>query len=440
MAFPFDLPTQLLRQRLLVAIGSGGLLGLGCASSMPQQNPGQTTGLESMGGGGGAGAGGGLTATAGAAGSRVPVATDAAVPDAMMTPSTTVLVCPSGAAPMRVCYPRAEMESKARFGCGQIALAPVPSDAQIASMFLANGCLVGSAACDGCCNPAAAEGEPVGDGSCCYQYCGGACCGRPLLVAGESRIAATVRRGDWLPAVALSGAALAADGALLRRIAHEWLEDARMEHASIASFARFTLELLSFGAPSELVELAQRAALDEVEHARACFALAQRHDGIARGPAPLPLADVRPAATLRASVRSAFLEGCVGETQAAALAQAACARAGDPEVRRALERIAEDETRHAELAWRYVAWALRQDATLAGELQDALAAVRGTQPACPPEHEPAATRAALHAAGRLTEAERAELARSVLSEVIAPCSAALLSEIAPRAPARSAAA
>src|SRR5262249_26730435 len=158
----------------------------------------------------------------------------------------------------RECYSRGQMESTARMGCGQVAITPEPSPQEIAAMFDANGCLSAKAACDGCCNPALAAGEPQGDGSCCYQYCDGSGCGRPLLVSGEMRLAGVMLRRDWLPAVAMSGVAQDTERELLRRIAHEWLEDARMEHASIVSFARFSLELLSFGAPSDLVEQAQR--------------------------------------------------------------------------------------------------------------------------------------------------------------------------------------
>src|SRR4051812_7172938 len=54
--------------------------------------------------------------------------------------------------------------------------------------------------------------------------------------------------------------------------------------ARIASFARLTLELLEHAAPPELVFESQRASLDEIEHARLCFGLAERYSGSARGP------------------------------------------------------------------------------------------------------------------------------------------------------------
>ena len=45
------------------------------------------------------------------------------------------------------------------------------------------------------------------------------------------------------------------------------------------------------------------------------------------------------------------VEGCVRETFGAAVAMMQGERAGDTRVRRAMKRIAPDETRHAELAW-----------------------------------------------------------------------------------------
>jgi hypothetical protein len=48
----------------------------------------------------------------------------------------------------------------------------------------------------------------------------------------------------------------------------------------------------------------------------------------------------------------------VVETLGAALAREQALAADDPEMRAALESIAEDEARHAELSWKIVAWAV----------------------------------------------------------------------------------
>src|SRR5262249_36008239 len=62
-------------------------------------------------------------------------------------------------------------------------------------------------------------------------------------------------------------------------------------------------------------------------------------------------------------------EGCVDETIHAVLAEERALRATDPAVRAALETIAADEARHAELAWRTVAWAVREGG---GDVLDAV--------------------------------------------------------------------
>lgn len=319
----------------------------------------------------------------------------------------------------RECFLRAEMEYKASFGCGMIQIQPVPSAEQVQAKFLANGCLQRSAMCNGCCNPPSDEGEPSGDGSCCYTFCSAACCGRPFMVEGVARTAGLWPRSDWFhPA--------AAPTHLDARIAAEWLEDARMEHASIASFARFTLELLAWGAPADLVEMAQRAGLDEIEHARLCFGLATHFGSEALGPSQLTAAGVELAPSLWAAALATFQEGCIAETLAALQAGAALARARDPEARRALERIAEDEARHAELAWRFVTWATaRLGTAFPRELDRSLQALLNVPEVEIAEREDSTVRDTLHAAGRLTRADKHRIDRAGLREVIAPCLAAL---------------
>jgi hypothetical protein len=152
-------------------------------------------------------------------------------------------------------------------------------------------------------------------------------------------------------------------------------------------------------------------------------------------------------ATLDDVARLCLLEGCVGETLAAIEAAEALAGATDPEVRRALERIAHDERRHAELAFRFVAWALEQRPQ--SGLRHALAAVleatvgvsrcaadddagsqRGAEPCA--TNEGSSDDAQLEAHGLLPERRRSALRRAVLEEVVVPCVRRLLAEAGPR--------
>jgi hypothetical protein len=196
-------------------------------------------------------------------------------------------------------------------------------------------------------------------------------CGRPLLSAGEPVVSPPVAGASaWNDHAALDAPELGA--AERREVAGWWLGAARLEHASIASFTRFSLDLMGIGAPPGLLEEAHRAAVDEVRHARLCFALASRYGGAPVGPGPLPRVDAVHA-SLGDIAEALVREGCVGETLAAVDAAARLALATDPAVRAALEEIVRDESRHAALAWRTLAWIVEQDGSLRERVEAALA-------------------------------------------------------------------
>src|SRR5262249_45609125 len=146
--------------------------------------------------------------------------------------------------------------------------------------------------------------------------------GRPYLVEDVARTAPP-RRGagsdGWIHGeeACVEGLSAAERAAL----AAAWARDALLEHASGASFARFSLALLAGGAPADLVALAHEAALDEIEHARLCFALASRYAGEEIAPGPFPLGgEVAVGGSLREIAVSTVREGCIGETMAAVIA------------------------------------------------------------------------------------------------------------------------
>jgi hypothetical protein len=246
-------------------------------------------------------------------------------------------------------------------------------------------------------------------------------CGRPFFVAGEARVAPVLARSDWSLAVAPALASLDAD--TRRRLAAHWAQIGRFEHASVASFARFALQLLQLGAPPSLVRDTQRALADEIEHARLAFGLASAYAGAPVGPGPLEVgAALEAGLDLRAIVEGLIVEACVGETLAALEAREAALQAEDPAVAGVLEQIAADEWRHAQLGWRSLAWLLgRGDATLrefaVATLDAAIAAVRGSASEGMP--------VGLRAQGVLDDRLRDELRVAALSSVIAPCVDAL---------------
>jgi hypothetical protein len=98
-----------------------------------------------------------------------------------------------------------------------------------------------------------------------------------------------------------------------------------------------------------------------VHHARLCAALAARYLGQLVVPV-FPSVRHRPRlsrpAALERLVSESYTDGCIGELAAARVAKCAARRALDPEAHFAQTRIARDERRHAELAYRIVEWAL----------------------------------------------------------------------------------
>jgi hypothetical protein len=202
-----------------------------------------------------------------------------------------------------------------------------------------------------------------------------------------------------------------------------------MEHASIAAFARFSLQLLTLGAPADLLERAARAMSDETEHARLCFALAARYGGRSIGPSALSVQGCLDGDDRARIFTIAFREACVGETLAAMEALEAAEHAREPALRATLTRIAEDETRHAELGWRFASWLLESSAPeLRAELLDVvLTLTQGElEPRCAPlpNESPDATVLSEH--GLLPASTRATLREATLREVVTPCAQSLL--------------
>ena len=261
------------------------------------------------------------------------------------------------------------------------------------------------------------------DDLCCYHWFD-YCSGRPLLDDELASVRAPLRAGDtWLTGHVSDDRALALPLAVRRRLAALWLDDARSEHASVAAFARATLELLAVGAPPELVYACQAASLDEVRHARTCFTLAALYAGEGAEPGPLPAIAPR-GGGLVALACATFIEGCVGETIAALAALRAGRACQVAPVSGALAGIAEDETRHAELAWATLAFAVHSGGSevvdavrsLAAELRTAaLAETEAVAPAAP---ELPADLLAAH--GRLGAAALAEARRDAWLDIIGP--------------------
>jgi hypothetical protein len=263
------------------------------------------------------------------------------------------------------------------------------------------------------------------EGQCCYvarfveDWCGE---GRPFVVGNEIRTAEAVRRADWIGALPLRFETAALDASQRRALAEAWLEVGLAEHASVASFARFVLELAAVGAPADLLADASVAMRDEIRHAELAFAIASALGGKPVGPGPVPMHGVAPRADLEAIVRATVREGCVGETLSAAEVELAARRASGT-IARVLAEIADDEARHSVLAWRFVQWAVRTEPRLQAVVRDELARAVTTTRQSPADALPPAL---AEAHGHLDGCTRADLRARTLAETVLPCAAGLL--------------
>jgi hypothetical protein len=148
---------------------------------------------------------------------------------------------------------------------------------------------------------------------------------------------------------------------------------AELEAASVRAFEDLLADLLAHRAPMPLCYAARRAASDEVRHARLCDALARRH-----GVAPrYETVSAAPRRDRRALAVDNAVEGCVRETFGAVVGGYQARAAGDPEIRRAMNRIWRDEADHAALSWQLDRWlAPRLDDADRRAVRDAARAAR----------------------------------------------------------------
>ncbi len=256
----------------------------------------------------------------------------------------------------------------------------------------------------------------------------GCAIGRPFLVDSVERVAEVIPSSGWqAPLADLELGDVPIE--IRQRAAASWQRIAQMEHASVAAFARFALQLLSLGAPAELLELTTRAMSDEIDHARRAFAVASRYAGAPLGPAPLKVDDSCGPTSLLEIVRLTLLEGCIGET-VAALEALELSETVAPALRDHLATLARDETRHAELAFRFLRWALANgDPDVAACVRSAINSVRSELRALRSSPSPGAldaTEAALLAHGVLSDRGRRASRSRALGNVVLPCLEGLL--------------
>jgi hypothetical protein len=186
--------------------------------------------------------------------------------------------------------------------------------------------------------------------------------GRQLRRNGRLQLPPLGRGTGWitLPSQARADAGDAA------AVAAQWRANGRTEHASVAAFARLTLDLLGLGAPARLLSQAQADGLDEIRHAELCFSLAKALDGEDVGPVAFPaaagarrLSRFRKLALIQLAIDS-LVEGALHEGLSAAIIAKLAKACETREIQPMLAGIAEDEGRHAAHAWDVLQWCVEE--------------------------------------------------------------------------------
>lgn len=189
--------------------------------------------------------------------------------------------------------------------------------------------------------------------------------GRPLRIRGRVLYPSLREGSQWTRGETPNIEEL--DAETRRALEALWLHDAQKEHTSIPAFSRISWQLAAVGAPAELLEATHRAAIEEIDHARRCFALAEGYGGRSHSIDAMPDLLIGGLDTkgnpLEQMALGSLSDGCLLEDFNADVAAACVPRCQDPAVRRVLAQIAREERGHAELSWRLLEWLVERGGT-----------------------------------------------------------------------------
>lgn len=351
-----------------------------------------------------------------------------APPKPVLRPEDELPSCPSGkwCGPRKAAYKVAVKKKPPSLGCAP-QLGGSTEHAELTSDPVYEGLTVSASEMHATIDVPATEAKrATGDiETCCYNWVESCPGGRALVDSASVPVTAPTHPGSAWRGDSLQ---LEVDPEIAAEAAAQWLQDAAMEHASVGSFSRATLELMAVGAPPELLLDCQRAAIDEIDHAKACVEIAVACGGEPTSFGPLDVPPPR-AADLARLAADTFVEGCVGETTAALWVDRAASAVSNEALRAVLIRIAKDETKHSALAWCTVRWAIETggpsvlDAVL--RRADELRATLPTQSAEPSPH-----RAALAQVGRLDAAAQDQARSDAWQGIVEPMLSGLSDESA----------
>jgi len=205
--------------------------------------------------------------------------------------------------------------------------------------------------------------------TCCYDTLaktGGPMCddippgpteGRPLIFDGVAQIASISVGTTWSKGPLPKSHQLTLEQCKI--LSDFWLRTARLEHASVASFHQFALDLMKFGASPELLMRTNKAVMDEISHAKAAFAITEVFLGQPLSPKEFHMR-IEPAKDLADFAKKVALEGAINETLAVVLASLQREKCTDSAIRNFLTDIILEEAEHAELAWDTLRWLVQK--------------------------------------------------------------------------------
>ena len=142
------------------------------------------------------------------------------------------------------------------------------------------------------------------------------------------------------------------------KFADYWLNAAQAEHSSIASFSQVILELSTFGAPSNLLELATSAMQDEIRHTKIAVSLVKIATNKEYEINNLPLTNL-PLRNKEQFRKANHRDAIINEARSAdELYKYAdeCLKKNRIELAKVITEIADDETRHADLGHKIEEW------------------------------------------------------------------------------------
>jgi hypothetical protein len=208
------------------------------------------------------------------------------------------------------------------------------------------------------------------------------------------------------------------------RLAETWRRRSAAEYLAVTTFAVLAIDLVSAGAPADVLSLCMRAGIDEVRHAELCLRMVEIYSGKRLQPPPgmssLPDDPKRP--KLHQALANTLLVSCVSETYATTVLTATRDLTEDPAAHAVLTSIYSDEVMHARLGWSYLRYALEKGGPAAVEAAAKMVpiALRGVANVVERERPVGEVTDAVRAHGLMTPAEERVIYSSCVREVLVP--------------------